>query len=186
MINLIILTTTLNFSCYLNHLKTASSMEITKQNKILKAKPANIKHLTFLLKKTWNNGKPNSTILALSWLESRLRPFVKRGDKGQACGTFQIHARHSYPMFRRKSGYKNWLPKAPKNAMFINKECRRLESLQYSINTLNKYLRIFKKHKKHPCHHNSGIYGKCNTWYKKRLDMWITYFEVSKLICSTQ
>ena len=112
-----------------------------------------------------------------------MRPFVKRGDKGKACGTFQIHARHSYPMFRRKLGYKEWEPKASRNTMYINDECRKLESLSYSLDTLEKYLNIFDKKKKHPCHHNSGVYGKCNKWYKKRVDYWLTYFKLSKLIC---
>ena len=44
-------------------------------------------------------------------------------------------------------------------------------------------LNIFDKKHKHPCHHNSGVYGKCNNWYKKRVDYWLTYFKISKLIC---
>jgi hypothetical protein len=35
----------------------------------------------------------------------------------------------------------------------------------------------------HPCHHNSGIYGKCNTWYKERLDFVNTYLKLSKVLC---
>ena len=35
----------------------------------------------------------------------------------------------------------------------------------------------------HPCHHNSGFYGKCNTWYKERVTYWNNYFTFSKILC---
>lgn len=178
-----------NFNCFLDAMHTASKTELYavkgKEEILVKFyKPAKKNHLKFFLKNILKNNKTiDERILAISWMESRLRPFVKRGDKGKACGTFQIHARHSYPMFRRKNGYKNWKAKAPKNAMFINSECRKLEFLPYSLNTLKKYLKIFDKKNKHACHHNSGVYAKCNKWYKKRVDYWLTYFKLSKLIC---
>lgn len=180
---LVLLATALNFQCFLHYVQKASGVEIKKDFSFYHGRQTKKQHLEILLKKIWNNGEPNSTILALSWMESRLRPFVRRGDAGQACGTFQIHARHSYPMFRRKSGYRNWKPKSQKHKRLVNQECRKLETLDYSINTLEKYLDLFNKHKKHPCHHNSGIKGKCNLWYKKRLNYFLAYFELSKTLC---
>ena len=180
----------LNFNCFLDAMSYASKSELYsvkgKEEILVKYyKPAKKKHLEFFLKTILKNNKDiDERILALSWMESRMRPFVRRGDGGKACGAFQIHARHSYPMFRRKKGYINWEPKAPRNAHYINGECRKLEKLSYSISTLKKYLDIFDKRNKHACHHNSGVYGKCNTWYKKRVDYWLTYFKLSKLICN--
>ena len=179
----------LNINCFLEAMEFASKTELyeNKQNskelKLKFYKPTKKKHLKMFLKQVLKNNKLDERILTLSWMESRMRPFVKRGDKGKACGTFQIHARHSYPMFRRKLGYRNWNPKESRNAMYINAECRRLEKLSYSVNTLKKYLKIFDKKKLHICHHNSGAYAKCNNWYKKRVDYWLTYFKMSKLIC---
>lgn len=180
----------LNFNCFVDAMSYASKTELYKsKNKeeiqVKYYKPAKKKHLEFFLKTIIKNDKDiDERILALSWMESRMRPFVRRGDGGKACGAFQIHARHSYPMFTRTKGYVDWKPKAPRNAHYINGECRKLENLSYSVSTLKKYLNIFDKKNKHACHHNSGIYGKCNTWYKKRVDYWLTYFKLSKLICN--
>ena len=187
MIKVMLFASVVNFQCFLKAMTTASQTELYNKNNTIVTKtyrPAKKKHLEFFLK-TIIKKDPliDERILALSWMESRMRPFVRRGDKGKACGAFQIHARHSYPMFRRKGGYANWEPKASRNTMYINAECRKLEKLSYSLDTLKKYLNIFDKKNKHACHHNSGVYGKCNTWYKKRVDYWLTYFKISKLIC---
>jgi len=183
MIKLILVAYALNFQCFVHHVQKASGVEIKKNFTFQHTRQTNPKQIKMFVKNVWNKGDPNPQVLAISWMESRLRPFVRRGDKGQACGTFQIHARHSYPMFRRKGGYVDWKPKEYTNKILINKECRKLEHLAYSLDTLNKYLALFKKHDKHPCHHNSGFYGTCNTWYKKRLAYWIDYFQLTKLLC---
>jgi len=124
----------------------------------------------------------DSRILAISWIESRIRPRIRRGDQGRACGMFQIHARYSYPLFRRRRGFVGWIEKEQSDV--ISRECRKLENIKYSVNTMERLLTMMDKRELHPCHHNSGFYGRCNTWYKQRLDFWISYFEIANLMCN--
>jgi hypothetical protein len=174
----------LSFQCMVDSMKKASETEIGYKWKIVKSYPEKKKRLSKILKHSWKNNNVDSRILALSWIESRLRPNVRVGDQGKACGTFQIHARYSYPMFRRKGGWKNW--KEGENKNEIQKECKKLRNVKYSVNTLRRLLKILDKKNLHSCHHNSGIYGKCNVWYKKRVDFWINYFNYSKYTCYKQ
>lgn len=165
----------------LNSLEVASSYEIQKGWELIKTRPSNKKHLKRLLEYTWE--EKDTRIYALAWLESRLRP-AKRGDRGRACGIFQIHARHSYPLFRRKRGYVGY--KEEENLKEIELECRKLSNTKYSISTVKKLIEFMDNKDLHACHHNSGPKGKCNTWYKKRVDFWVSYFEISKLFCDSE
>lgn len=173
---------TLSFQCVIDSMSKASETDIDYKWNAIKSYPEKRKRLAKILKHSWKDNNVDSRILALSWIESRLRPNVRSGDKGKACGTFQIHARYSYPMFRRRNGWKNW--KESENKTEIQKECKKLRNVKYSVNTLRKLLRILDKKNLHTCHHNSGVYGKCNSWYKKRVDFWINYFNYSKYTCS--
>lgn len=179
MINIIMIA--LSFQCMLTTLENASGIEIKKNFKIIQSYPEKRKNLKKILDQVWNNNDLDSRVVALSWIESRLRYKSRNGDKGKACGIFQIHARYSYPMFRRKGGFRNW--KEKDNKKLIAKECNRLKNIKYSVSTLKKYLKIFKNKKLHVCHHNSGVYGKCNTWYKKRVDFLVEYFNINKSVC---
>ena len=165
----------------LTTLENASGIEIKKNFKIIQTYPEKRKNLKKILNQVWNNNDLDSRVVALSWIESRLRAKSRNGDSGKACGIFQIHARYSYPMFRRKGGFRNW--KEKDNKKLIDKECNRLKNIKYSVRTLKKYLKIFKNKKLHVCHHNSGIYGKCNTWYKKRVNFLVEYFNINKFVC---
>ena len=119
-------------------------------------------------------------------MESRLRPRPPIGDRGKACGIYQIHARHSYPMFRRKRGYVGWDEKDPKNRRTIRRECGKLRTTRYTVDTLSRLLDIFDDKELPPCHHNSGIYGKCNSWYAERPDFWVGYFTVAQYLCKEE
>lgn len=174
----------LSFNCMVDAMSNASGTEIKKSKKewkIIKAYPEKRKRLEGLLKHSWKYNDVDSRILAISWIESRLRPNVRTGDRGKACGTFQIHARYSYPMFRRKGGFRNW--KENKFQKQIKSECNKLRKVKYSVNTMQRLLKMMDKKDLHACHHNSGFYGRCNTWYKKRVDFWINYFNFSKVAC---
>ncbi len=174
----------LSFNCMVDAMSKASETEIKKSKKewrIIKSYPEKRKRLKGLLKHSWKNNDVDSRILAISWIESRLRPNVRSGDRGKACGTFQIHARYSYPMFRRKGGFKNW--KEINFQKQIKSECNKLRKVKYSVNTMKRLLKMMDKKDLHACHHNSGFYGRCNTWYKKRVDFWIHYFNFSKFTC---
>jgi hypothetical protein len=85
-------------------------------------------------------------------------------------------------MFRRKKGFVGWVES--EESVKINRECAKLESIRYSVRTVQKLIRKMDERGLHPCHHNSGFYGKCNTWYKQRLEYWITYFNFAKLMCN--
>lgn len=180
----------LSFQCFLGYMQESSRTEIKKPRssssipfRILKHNyKAKEKNLSRFLKEIWDEGDPDVRILALSWIESRMRINIRRGDRGRACGTFQIHARHSYPLFRRRKGYSGW--KEEENQHLISKECRKLENIKYSVNTVRKLLRKMDMKNKHPCHHNSGLYGSCDGWYKKRVNFWMSYFSLSKVLCS--
>ena len=177
-----ILIAALSFQCMLTTMENASQVEIKKNWRIVKTVPEKKRNLKKILKQFWKNNDVDSRMIALSWVESRLRYRIKNGDRGKACGIFQIHARYSYPMFRRKGGFRNW--KEKDNKVKIKSECNKLQSVKYSVNTLEKYLKIFDKRNLHVCHHNSGIYGKCNTWYKKRVDFLVNYFNFNKVLCT--
>ena len=166
----------------LNAMENASSVEIKKGFVIAEHSPEKRSKLKNILMASMNNNDIDSRIFALSWIETRMRTNTRNGDQGKACGIFQIHARYSYPMFRRKYGFRNW--EESSNKKKIKYECNKLKKVKYSVNTLNKYLKIFDKRKLHVCHHNSGIYGKCNTWYKKRVEFFLNYFNFSKVLCS--
>lgn len=168
--------------CMLKAMSEASATEILKGWKFTINRPARQPQLKFLLKNVREeDGSIDSRVLALSWMENRMRIGAKRGDRGKACGIFQIHARHSYPMFRRKGGWRDW--DAKEESREISSECRKLERTKYSISTMRKLLDLMDKNDLHPCHHNSGVKGKCNAWYKRRLDHWITYFDQHQVLC---
>lgn len=171
----------LSMQCMVQSTINLSKVEIKPGFKFVDVRAAKETRIKKLVKYSWEDNDIDSRILALSYIESRLRINTRSGDNGKACGTFQIHARYSYPMFRRKAGFINW--KESENKVLIQKECVKLRNIKYSVKTMKKYLKIFDKKKKHPCHHNSGIYGKCNSWYKKRLDFIVLYFNASKLNC---
>lgn len=175
----------LNLNCFAQYVHHVSGIEIRK-NKIQQTRKAKSQHVNVLLSvlKTQGKGKIDSRILAVAYLENRLRIYARRGDRGQACGIFQIHAKHSFPMFHRKRGYIDWNPKEKKNVVHILKECNKLENVNYSVKTMNKFVDMMEDRNLHVCHHNSGFKGKCNSWYKKRLDVLVMYFETAKLLCS--
>lgn len=181
------LASTISMSCFVDHLEWASKVEITKPFTLVpfSSRGANRKFLERLYKLSLQKegGELDTRYFALAWMESRLRPFPKAGDKGQACGIYQIHARHSYPLFRRKRGYVEWDEKDPMNRRLIRIECARLRGVSYSVDTMSRLLDILDRKNKPACHHNSGVYGTCNDWYDERVSFWVSYFEVSKYIC---
>ena len=174
----------LSFQCMLDSLSYASSYHIAPGWKFVQSRPTSQRQLKRYLRELTriDSDQIDSRILALSWIESRIRPRVRRGDRGKACGMFQIHARYSYPMFRRRRGFNGWVEEEQQEE--IGRECRRLESIRYSVNTMERYLSKMDERGLHPCHHNSGFYGKCNTWYKQRLDYWTTYFDLANFMCN--
>lgn len=177
------------FQCFVDAVHESSSYAISKGKdysisksiKFRKYRPARRKNIEKLVREIWSDGDVDVRVLALSWVESRLRIGIHRGDKGKACGTFQIHARHSYPLFRRKRGYVGWVES--ENKPQINRECSKLERLSYSVKTLNRLLGMMDKRDLHPCHHNSGFYGKCDTFYKHRVDFWVSYYSIALTLC---
>ena len=173
----------LSFKCMLNAMSYASSVDIVDSTyKLSVSRPAPQAHLkTYLKALLRHQERPDPRILALSWVESRIRPKVKRGDRGRACGIYQIHARYSYPYLRRKRGFAGW--KEVNEHKAISRECARLENINYSVDSMIKLLKKMDARHLHPCHHNSGFYGKCNPWYKKRLNYWILYFSVQTALC---
>jgi hypothetical protein len=173
----------LSFQCMLDSMSYASSIHIKPGWEIVQSRPTSKRQLKKLLKELTRQEDDyiDSRILAISWIESRINPRIRRGDRGKACGMFQIHARYSHPMFRRKKGFVGWDESEQKPT--INRECRKLESIRYSIDTMERLLDKMDDRDLHPCHHNSGFYGKCNTWYKQRLDYWISYFEAANFMC---
>lgn len=128
-----------------------------------------------------NSGYVDIDLLSLGWIESRLKKRVKRGDKGRACGQWQMHARLSYPQFVRKS-WRNWNEK--KFSFQIEKECKRLEKIKYASIQTKKYIALIKKRKKHMCHYNSGIGSKCSKRYKNKFDAIHKAFTDSVFVCS--
>lgn len=175
----------LSFQCMLNSLEAASKVEIRKDWSYVVTTPSNPKHLKRLLTHAWGDEGPDSRLFALSWLESRLRP-VKKGDRGRACGVFQIHARYSYPLFRRKRGFVGWEEESEEAVVQIRRECRKLLNVKYSVDTMRRLLSMMDDRDLHACHHNSGFYGKCDTWYKERASFWISYFSISKWLCENK
>jgi len=170
--------------CMITNVQKLSGLEITKKGHV-KCRPASKKQVTRLVK-MWekHSSEKDVRLLSLAWMESRLRPYTKRGDRGKACGVFQIHARHSYPLFRRKGGYKDWDEKSSRREIAL--ECAKLERLEYSIETMNRLIKLLDQKDKHICHHNSGIYAKCNPWYKYRLDYINQQLEQSKALCEKE
>lgn len=175
---------TLSFQCMLDTMSYASSVYIKRGWEVQQYRPVSERKLKRYLKELMreDGGYIDSRILAISWIESRMIHNIRRGDRGKACGLFQIHARYSYPMFRRKRGFIGWVEEEQKEA--ISKECSKLENIRYSVNTMERYLKLMDKKDLHPCHHNSGFYGRCNTWYKRRLDYWISYFNLANFMCN--
>ena len=180
----IMLTLAVSSQCFVDRLEWASRIEITKPFEVnVSVKKSNrrfLKRLYSLALKE-EEGDLDARYFALAWMESRLRPFPPVGDGGRACGIFQIHARHSYPLFRRRGGYKGWREKD--NKLAVKMECAKLRGVSYAVDTMSRLLDIFDKKGAHACHHNSGVYGDCNPWYEERLNFWLAYFEMSKLIC---
>lgn len=177
---------TLSSQCVVNHLEWASSVEITKPfNLRVSSLKASKRYLEKLYDSVMEkHGEYDPRFFALAWMEGRLRRNVRRGDRGKACGPFQIHARHSYPMFRRKRGYNGWDEK--ENRLNIARECAKLSRVEYSVETLSRYLKIFDDRDLPVCHHNSGVYGKCDEWYDQRVSYWEGYFALVGLLCSVQ
>ena len=172
--------------CMVSNVQKWSGIEIVKSDKAHDLKPARSadKRQCERLINTWTDTSPELDVrlLSLAYMESRLRTYAKRGDKGKACGVYQIHARHSFPLFRRKRGYVDW--KEDENQREIQLECARLERLSYSMETAKRLLGLIDKKDKHACHHNSGIYAKrCNAWYKYRLDLVTDELESIKQNC---
>ena len=181
----LILMLSLSSQCFVDQMQWASKVEILKPFSFhVSTRGANKKFLKKLYKLAEKkNDKIDSRYFALAWMESRLRPFPNLGDRGKACGIYQIHARHSFPMFRRRKGYVGWDEKEDTSKRLVRSECAKLRGVTYAVDTLSKFLRIHDKKQLPPCHHNSGVYGKCHPWYKERLDFWMLYFEASKVIC---
>ncbi len=173
--NIIILS--LVFQCMVDQVHHLSGVEILKDRIVHHGRKTKKSDIEKLLKST----DSDSRLLSIIYLETRLRARSRRGDRGKACGVFQIHARHSYPLFSRKRGYVGW--EESENQTYIQKECSKLEKVDYSIKTMGKLISMMDRKKLHVCHHNSGFYGKCNTWYKKRVDLIVTYLELSKILC---
>ena len=167
--------------CFIEAVNNVSKVEIKKDFNIVKTNINRERSINKLFKYSWENNDIDSRIIAISYVESRLNVNIHSGDKGKACGTFQIHARYSYPMFRRKRGFVNW--KEKENKIKIKSECKKLKRVKYSVKTMKKLLYMMDKRDLHPCHHNSGFYGKCNTWYKQRIDFIYNYLETSKVLC---
>lgn len=174
----------LSFKCMINAMSYASSVDIIDSTwKVKVSRPAPKGHLkTYLKTLLKHQERPDPRVLALSWIESRIRPKIRRGDRGRACGIYQIHARYSYPYLRRKRGFVGWNESEQRSA--ISRECNRLESIKYSVDTIHRLMKRMDARGLHPCHHNSGFYGTCNSWYKKRLNYWILYFSVQIALCS--
>lgn len=174
----------LSFQCMLDTISYASSVHIERGWNISQHRPASKRQLSRYLRNLMDDETKyvDSRILAISWIESRIRPRIRRGDQGRACGMFQIHARYSYPLFRRRRGFNGWVEN--EQTEVISRECRKLENISYSVNTMERLLTMMDKRDLHPCHHNSGFYGRCNTWYKQRLDFWISYFEIANFMCN--
>lgn len=174
----------LSFQCMLNHMSYASSIHIKPGWHMIQSRPTSERQLKRFLRELTKDDEDSidPRILALSWIESRIRPGIHRGDRGRACGMFQIHARYSYPMFRRRRGFIGWEESEEKST--ISRECSKLESIRYSVDTMRRLLSKMDERDLHPCHHNSGFYGKCDTWYKQRIDYWTTYFKVVNFMCN--
>lgn len=174
----------LSLQCFVEHVQFLSSIEIQKGYKVSKYKPVKRKKAERMIK-IWNKVSEDQDvrILSLAWMESRLRPWSRRGDRGKACGIHQIHARYSYPLFRRKRGFNGWDDKTLTSKNLISRECAKLEVSRYSMNTMEKLLDIMDDRNLHPCHHNSGVYAKCNSWYKARLNIVTMYLYLAKEIC---
>jgi len=172
----------LSFQCWLDIVSYASSIEVYTGWRFEKHRATPKRQLTPFIHEIMKKSKIDSRVLALSWIESRIRPKIHRGDRGKACGIFQIHARYSYPYLRRKQGFNGWVEN--EQTKRINSECYKLESIRYSIDTMERLLNKMDDRELHPCHHNSGFRGRCNTWYKQRLDYWMAYFTFANFICS--
>ncbi len=175
----------LSFQCMMDSLQQASKVhiEIEPKWRFKYSKPANYTDQVRFLQQTWIDEKPDPRLLALAWMESRIRPNVGLGDNGRACGLFQIHARYSYPQFIR-GHWNDWDEK--EHQVAIQKECTKLKNpdSKYSVQVMRKYLSIFDEKGLHPCHHQSGVKGTCDSWYKSRLDYWITFFQYKLVTCS--
>lgn len=172
--------------CFLEKLEWASHIEITKPFNLNTTYRGTSRRFVKRLYEEVikKEGEADPRYFALAWMESRLRPRPPIGDKGKACGIYQIHARHTYPMFRRKRGYVGWDEKDPNSKRIIRGECGKLRSTPYAVDTLSRLLNILDDKGLPPCHHNSGIYGKCNPWYAERVDFWVGYFTIAKILCS--
>lgn len=180
--NFLLILAALNMTCFTDYVHQASGVEIQK-NKLVQTRKTSKQNVKTLISAIRKDNKVDSRLLAVAYLENRLRLYAKRGDGGQACGIFQIHAKYSYPMFHRKRGFVDWNEKHPTNRVKILKECNKLNNVNYSISTMNKLIDLMDDKGLHPCHHNSGFYGKCNTWYKQRINILVSYFEIAKFMC---
>ena len=118
----------------LNAMENASSVEIKKGFVIAEHSPEKRSKLKNILIASMSNNDIDSRIFALSWIETRMRTNTRNGDQGKACGIFQIHARYSYPMFRRKYGF---------NASLSSfKDFNKIKYIEYIFDNI-KYLKDF-------------------------------------------
>jgi len=171
----------LSLSCFLSKLEWASRVEIEKPFELVEVGgQPDVDYLTRLYEASHKEGELDVRVLALAWMETRLKSRHSIGDSGRACGPFQIHARYSYPLFRRKNGAVGWVEKNERETIQV--ECGRLKRLDYSADTVHRLLDYFDHRQMPPCHHNSG-FGRCDSWYEERLDFWVTYFQTQKLLC---
>ena len=140
------------------------------------------KHAERLYEASYNleSRTPDVDLLSIAWIESRFKKGIKRGDNKKACGLWQMHARFSYPMFVRKS-WSGWSEK--KFKLSIQKECKRLEVVEYGAMQTKKYISYLKSKGKHLCHYNSGIKGKCSKKYRKKFDAIKEALQSARTIC---
>lgn len=169
----ILIALVLSTQCLADHISRLSGLHINEENETEWFSPMIDEERAHKFVTVWLKKSPDldPRMLALAWMESRFYNRVQRGDSGRACGVYQIHARYSYPQFRRRNGAMGWSEK--ENQTQIESECSKLEdSLEYSMETQVKFLRLMDKRDLHPCHHNSGIYAKsCNPLYEKRYNI---------------
>lgn len=185
----IILTLALSVQCLADELNRFSGLQIEKDYTLSWYSPILGRRRSRKLVQTWIKKSPemDTRLLALAWMESRIYPEVERGDSGRACGIYQIHARYSFPQFRRKKrAWSEWNSEEKK--ISIEAECVRLESsIEYSMDTQIKFLRLMDQKDLHPCHHNSGIYAKgCNNFYAGRYNIIESMIDEAVESCSAE
>ena len=169
-------------SCMLPFVEYASRVDIQRDWEMQISRKESSRRLRRFLRTVGRDNHIDPRILALAWIESRLRINVERGDRGRACGVFQIHARYSHPLLRRSQGFRGWVEEDESEV--IEEECSKLEDHRYSVGTVRRLLSMMDERELHPCHHNSGWVGTCNSWYRERLNFWISFFTSAQFYCN--